>query len=266
MTPFALTSRRVLVTGGTSGIGAAMASAVCQAGGDVVLVGLNDEEVARQSIEQCRRTGQSAELLVADLSRDPGDWIDAMVDEAERRLPGIDTLINNAGVYLDGDYLQTTPEIYRRTMNINVASGFFLTQAMARRWVSRSVAGRVLFTGSVNGLLAEQDHASYDTSKGAVAAMVRSLCVALAPHGIRVNSIAPGLIRTPLTAPAIDADGLGDWMRMHTPNQQIPSAEACGGAAVFLLSDAAEHIHGQTLYVDGGMSAWQQPGPPPTPP
>ena len=260
--PFDLTGRRAVITGGTSGIGAAIGLAICRAGGDVVLVGLTDDAAAQKALFDCRQTGRAAHLALADLSRDPGGWVDELIDQAESLLPGVDILVNNAGVYLDRGFLDVTPEIYRRTMNVNVAAGFFLTQAIARRWRTRSVAGRVLFTGSLNGLLAEPDHASYDTSKGAVAAMVRTLCVALAPDGIRVNSVAPGLIRTPLTAPAIDAGGLGEWMRRHTPNGQIPPAEACAGAAVFLLSAAAEHVHGQTLYVDGGMSAWQQPNPP----
>ncbi|MCA9133869.1 MAG: SDR family oxidoreductase, partial [Planctomycetales bacterium] len=141
---------------------------------------------------------------------------------------------------------------------------FFLTQAFARRWVAGGVAGRVLFTGSINGELAEADHTAYDTSKGAVRTMVRSLCVALAPLGIRVNSMAPGLVVTPLTAPAIsnDPDAL-KWMQLHTPNGRVPGAEVCGAAALFLLSDEAEHVHGQTLLVDGGMSIWQQPELPP---
>ena len=92
--------------------------------------------------------------------------------------------------------------------------------------------------------------------------MVRSLCVALAPHQIRVNSMAPGLVRTPLTNVLNQDRDLDEWMKLHTPSGEVPEADVCGGAAVFLLSDAAHHIHGQTLYVDGGMSAWQQPDAP----
>ncbi len=93
--------------------------------------------------------------------------------------------------------------------------------------------------------------------------MVRSLCVALAPYNIRVNSMAPGLVRTPLTNQVLSNDSRAlDWMKLHTPNGQVPEADVCGGAVAFLLSDLAAHIHGQTIYVDGGMSAWQQPDSP----
>ena len=177
-------------------------------------------------------------------------------------MPPIRLLVNNAGTFIDKAFLDMDYQTYQTTMRLNVASGYFLTQAFARRWVTDGIEGRVVFTGSINGFLAEPDHTAYDTSKGAVAAMVRSLCVSLAPHGIRVNSMAPGLVRTPLTGPAIDSNGLDAWMKLHTPNGRVPSADVCGDAVVFLLSDAAGHIHGQTLMVDGGMSVWQQPDPP----
>ena len=102
-------------------------------------------------------------------------------------------------------------------------------------------------------------HVAYDTSKGAIEAMVRSLSVSLAPHGIRVNGVAPGLIQTPLTTPALNCDSTRRWMELHTPNGEVPGPESCAGATVFLLSNAAAHIHGQMLFVDGGMSIWQQP-------
>ena len=93
--------------------------------------------------------------------------------------------------------------------------------------------------------------------------MVKTLCVALAPRGIRVNGMAPGLVRTPLTEAFLSEAKAMAWMQMHTPNGAVPGPDVCGEAAAFLLSDAAWHIHGQMLLVDGGMSAWQQPDPPP---
>jgi NAD(P)-dependent dehydrogenase (short-subunit alcohol dehydrogenase family) len=115
--------------------------------------------------------------------------------------------------------------------------------------------------GSINGRLAEPTHSAYDTSKGAVEMMVRTLCVELAPHQIRVNGIAPGLFRTPLTSAALEDPKFLRWMQQHTPNGQVPEADVAADAAVFLLSDAAAHIHGQMLMIDGGMSVWQQPNP-----
>ena len=257
-----LAGRKALITGGTSGVGAAIAVAAAEAGADVTLIGLTRDDSAEITLEKCKEHGASTQCIECDLARPPGEYIDALFSEANAKMPGLDLLVNNAGTYIDVPFLEMDYNRYETTLQLNVTAGYFLTQAYARLWIEKGVAGRVLFTGSINGLLSEQDHTAYDTSKGAVAAMVRSLCVSLAPHHIRVNSMAPGLVRTPLTAGAIDSNGLDAWMRLHTPNGQVPDASVCAGTAIFLLSDEAEHVHGQTVYVDGGMSAWQQPDPP----
>ncbi|WP_246106080.1 SDR family NAD(P)-dependent oxidoreductase [Rosistilla ulvae] len=257
--PFDLTGSTALITGGTQGVGAAIAIAIAGSGGNVVLHGLRDDDAAQQTLAACRAQGANADLLLGDLAGPTEDCIGRLFDSATAAHPEINMLVNNAGTYIDVPFLEMDFERYQRTMQLNVAAGFFLTQAFARRWVDRQARGRVLFTGSINGQLAEPDHVAYDSSKGAVLAMVKSLCVALAPHGIRVNGMAPGLVKTPLTGVLETDQDLDAWMRLHTPNGRVPEASACGGAAVFLLSDEAEHVHGQMLLVDGGMSAWQQP-------
>lgn len=259
---FRLDGRRVVVTGGTQGVGAAIACGVAHAGADVLLIGLRDDAYAQSTLQTCRDFGRQAELILADLSKPSESWRDQLVADIERVFPASDTLVNNAGTFIDTPFLEMDWQRYNATMNLNVASGYFLTQAFAKRWIRENISGRVLFTGSINGQLAEPNHTAYDTSKGAVAAMVRSLCVSLAPLGIRVNSMAPGLVRTPLTDIVNQDRAVEAWMELHTPNRHVPVPDACVGAAVFLLSDVAEHVHGQTLLVDGGMSAWQQPDPP----
>lgn len=257
-----LSGRKALITGGTQGVGGAIAVAAAKAGADVLLVGLRRDATAEETLRRCREHGAEAELVLCDLSRDPGEYLDDLLAQVDVIMPGVDLLVNNAGTYLDLPFLEMDFDRYLTTMHLNVTAGYFLTQAIARRWVAGNVDGRIVFTGSINGLLSEPNHTAYDTSKGAVAAMVRSLCVSLAPLGIRVNAMAPGLVRTPLTDAAIADDKMRRWMELHTPNGRVPTAEVCAGTVVFLLSDAAEHIHGQTIYVDGGMSAWQQPDAP----
>ncbi|MDZ4848893.1 MAG: SDR family oxidoreductase [Pirellulaceae bacterium] len=254
-----LDGRTALITGGTQGVGAAIAVALARAGSNVVLHGLRDDEQAQETLQACRSTGVRSDLVTSDLMADTSSAVDQLFEMALACQPSIDLLVNNAGAYIDKPFLEMDYETFDRTMRLNVAAGYFLTQHFARRWIDQSVRGRVLFTGSINGLLSEPMHTAYDASKAAVAGLVRSLCVTLAPHGIRVNAMAPGLVRTPLTNPALQSNGAMEWMKLHTPNGQIPEADVCGGAAVFLMSDFAEHIHGQTLYVDGGMSASQQP-------
>ncbi len=254
-----LDGRAALITGGTQGVGAAIALALAEAGADLVLHGLRDDANCRDTVARCRAAGAHVDCLFADLSQ-ADDSAAQLVEQAGQLRENLSLLVNNAGTYCDLPFLEMDQATFEKTWRLNVQAGYFITQAVARHWIQSQIRGRVVFTGSINGNLAEADHTAYDTSKGAVHALVRSLCVALAPHGIRVNGMAPGLVLTPLTSPALkDTPGALAWMQLHTPNGEVPGPECCGQTALFLLSDEAEHIHGQTLLVDGGMSAWQQP-------
>lgn len=257
-----LAGRRALITGSSQGVGRAIALAIARAGADVVLHGLRRDDAACEAEESCRSLGVRVAFVEGDLSGPTTEAVQHVFEEARRLLPDINLLVNNAGTYADVPFLEMTVESFERTMRLNVASHFFMTQSFAREWVAGHIDGRVLLVGSINGRLAEPVHSAYDTSKGALEMMVRTLCVELAPRGIRVNGLAPGLFRTPLTEPALRDPRVLQWMRHHTPNGEVPGPEVAGEAAVFLLSDAARHIHGQMLLVDGGMSAWQQPDPP----
>ena len=259
-----LRGHRALVTGATQGVGRAIAIALARSGADIVLHGLRHDTQADETRAHCAAAGVDVVVVEGDLASRPVEATERLFRDATAAMPGIDLLVNNAGTCLDTThFLDVSADVFERTMRLNVHAPFFLTQQFARRWVETGTQGRVLFTGSINGRLAESNHAAYDTSKGAVETMVKTLCVSLAPKGIRVNGMAPGLVRTPLTEAFLSDPKAMAWMQMHTPNGAVPGPDVCGEAAAFLLSDAAWHIHGQMLLVDGGMSAWQQPDPPP---
>jgi glucose 1-dehydrogenase len=248
-----------LITGSTKGVGRSIVEAFAAAGANVVLHGRTRDTNAEEVLTSCISRGVRAAFVTGDLMGETIPAIDRLFADALAALPGIDILVNNAGTYIDQPFLAMDWETYDRTMRLNVAAPYFLTQRFARHWIANKTAGRVLMIGSINGRLAEPTHSCYDSSKGAIDAMVRSLCVSLAPHGIRVNGLAPGLVRTPLTS-VIDRDErFRRWMELHTPNGQVPDSDVCGSGAVYLCSDDAWHVHGQMLLVDGGMSAWQQP-------
>jgi glucose 1-dehydrogenase len=277
-----LNGHSVLITGSTQGVGRAIAVACAHAGARVTLHGLRDDLAAQEALAEVRSHDPSASLITSDLigerpnsnaassshvamSYTPPDTLSAVEATMSLALaadPKIDILINNAGTYIDQPFLELDFETFDRTMRLNVYAYFWLTQRFAKHWVNQGKPASVLLIGSINGRLAEPTHAAYDTSKGAVEMMVKTLCVSLAPHGIRVNGLAPGLFYTPLTASALDNPRALQWMKLHTPNGQVPGPEVCGEAAVYLVSDAARHVTGQMLLVDGGMSAWQQPDPP----
>jgi glucose 1-dehydrogenase len=254
-----LNGHSALVTGSSKGVGRSIAEAFAAAGANVVIHGRSRDRAAEEVLSTCKSRGVRAEFVAADLMQQTLPTVDRLFADAIAAVPGIDILVNNAGTYIDKPFQEMDGDTYERTMRLNVAAPYFLTQRFARHWIANKTAGRVLLIGSINGRLAEPTHSCYDTSKGAIDAMVRSLCVSLAPHGIRVNGLAPGLVRTPLTS-IIDRDErFRRWMELHTPSGQVPSSDVCGSGAVYLCSDDAWHVHGQMLLVDGGMSAWQQP-------
>lgn len=251
-----LNGRSAFVTGSTQGIGREMAIAISQAGGQVILHGLHEDDISRDAMAAC---AAGTQLVTGDLAEKLPECVIDVAEQALQINPKIDLLVCNAGTYIDQPFLEMDFETFDRTMKLNVYSQFVLVQHFAKLWHANNVAGRIVITGSINGKLAEPTHVAYDTSKGAVESMVRSLAVSLAPLNIRVNGVAPGLFRTPLTEPALANDSVNNWMKLHTPNGKVPGPEVIGGTTVFLLSDAAEHMHGQMLFVDGGMSIWQQP-------
>jgi NAD(P)-dependent dehydrogenase (short-subunit alcohol dehydrogenase family) len=254
-----LEGHSALITGSTKGVGRSIAEAFAAAGATVVIHGRGRDRSAEEVLANCTACGVKATFVAADLMSDTIPVVDRLFADVIAAMPSIDILVNNAGTHIDKPFLEMDWDTYERTMRLNVAAPYFLTQRFARHWIANKTKGRVLMIGSINGRLAEPTHSCYDTSKGAIDAMVRSLCVSLAPHGIRVNGLAPGLVRTPLTS-IIDRDErFRRWMELHTPNGQVPHSDVCGSGAVYLCSDDAWHVHGQMLLVDGGMSAWQQP-------
>lgn len=256
-----LKGHAVLVTGSSKGVGRAIAEACAAAGADVVINGRQLSPEAKEVVRRCQTQGVSAGFVAGDLSGPTQTAVDALFDSAIAAQPNIDILVNNAGQYFDVPFEKMTIERFEKTMRLNVASGYFLTQRFANHWIANKTAGRVLFIGSVNGRLAEPVSTAYDISKGAIEMMVKTLAVALAPLNIRVNGLAPGLVRTPQTAWLDEQPDKALWIAHHTPNGQIPDADCCGPGAVYLISDAASHVQGHMLMIDGGMSAWQHPEP-----
>lgn len=254
----------VLVTGATKGIGAAIAEACAEAGANVVIHGRNAAD-AQGVLEKCRAHGVRATFVPADFLGEVRDVVPAFFQKALAAEPGLDMLVTNAGGCIHyGPLEDMTFDQYQQLMRLNVESIYFLVQQFTRHWIAKKTRGRVVIVGSINGRLAEAYSSLYDCAKGAIEMMVRSFAVEFARQGVRVNGMAPGLIRTPFTRWVDERPNDGAWIALHTPNQKIPGPEACVGISLLLLSDAADHIHGQMMLVDGGMSAWQQPNRPPS--
>jgi NAD(P)-dependent dehydrogenase (short-subunit alcohol dehydrogenase family) len=252
--------KSVFITGSVQGIGLAIAERLGKAGAEIVLHGL-EETKAEEALDRVTATGAKARFVGGDLAKGQPGNIAELVERVWAEGP-VDLLVCNAGTYIDDAFLEMSYQKLDLTLRLNVYAYFLTVQEVAKRWVAAGTKGRIVLVGSINGRLAEDKHVAYDASKGAVEAMVRSLAVSLAPHGIRVNGMAPGLLYTPLTSPALDDARFLQWMKLHTPSGEVPGPEACASTVEFLLSDDAWHVRGQMIFVDGGMSAWQQPDPP----
>jgi NAD(P)-dependent dehydrogenase (short-subunit alcohol dehydrogenase family) len=243
MNPFSLEGRSVLVTGSSQGIGAAIAHGLGQCGARVLRHGL-------QAMAE-------ADYLQADLL--PEGSAPALIDAAFAREASLDTLVCNAGSFFDAPFLELSAAQWEKTQALNLRAPLFLTQAFARRRIALGGGGSVVIVASTNGFQAEADSVAYDSSKGGLVMMIRSLAVSLAPHGIRVNGIAPGLIRTPLTATWMEsrADDLLRHYEKKILLGRVGKPEDCAGAVAFLCSAAASYLTGEIITIDGGLTTCQ---------
>ncbi|MBN9363303.1 MULTISPECIES: SDR family oxidoreductase [unclassified Devosia] len=242
----------VAITGSTTGIGYAIAEAFAHAGARLVINShLADDGGA------AARLGKLTEchFVQADLST--VDGAQGFVAAAQAKLGRLDTLVNNAGTYLDTNFDDLTEAAFDRTFNLNVKGYLFAAQAFVKGLSPEQENPSIICTGSTNSLAAEKNSVIYDTSKGAVLMLVRNLAVTLAERGIRVNGIGPGIIETPLSAKGLAAPGVRPALERQIPLGRVGMPADIGGAAVFLASPAARYITGQMLYVDGGILANQ---------
>ena len=244
MPTFSLDGKSALVTGSSQGIGHAIALAIHQEGGRVLFHGKD----ATAPSMPARSAYLGLDLLQPNAPAD-------LVRTAFAAQPDLDLLVCNAGSFFDVPFLEMTPELFARTLDLNVRANYFVAQAFAKELVARKRPGAIVTTSSTNGFQPEDDSSAYDISKGAMVMLTRTLAQSLAPHQIRVNGIAPGLISTPLTA------GLSPSKRAHYEKKillgQLGEPEDCAGAAVFLLSPAASYITCQIIVVDGGLTLGQ---------
>ncbi len=243
--------RVVLVTGAGRGIGRAVAEAFAEAGATVVLAARSRPELEATAAGIASRGG-AATVQPVDIS-DPRAG-EALAANVLARLGRIDVLVNNAGTSARQLALEVTEEVWDRLYAVNVRGLFFLTRAVGRAMVARR-SGAVVNIGSVAQAVARREMVAYASSKGAVAQMTRVLAAEWAPYNVRVNCVAPGYVRTPLTEPVFRRPGFLDEVRARTPMGRVAEPAEIAGPVLFLASDLASFITGQTLFVDGGWTA-----------
>jgi gluconate 5-dehydrogenase len=248
---FDLRGRRALVTGGSSGIGEAMALALGRAGARVLLVARREAEL-NAAAQRLGEESIEASTLACDLADVPA--LRDTARAAEARLGGIDILVNAAGVNLRQPFAEVTPQAWQLQLALHLGAPFFLTQALAPGMKARGW-GRVINIASLQSSRAFDDSAPYGAGKGGVLQLTRAIAREWGPHGITCNAIGPGFFPTALTAAVFDNPAMAQRNAAQTCIGRNGELEDLHGAAVFLAGDASRYITGQTLMVDGGFTA-----------
>ena len=254
-----LQGQRALVTGANSGIGRAIALALGAAGADVGVNYVSRPEAADAVVEQIRKAGTDAIALEADVSNE--DQVVAMFRNAIERFGRLDILVANAGVQRDAPFVDMTLADWNTVIAINLTGQFLCcreaVRAMSQRGVTDGVskaAGKIICMSSVHERIPWAGHVNYAASKGGVMMMMQSLAQEVAPLKIRVNSIAPGAIRTPINTAAWSTPEAYAALMTLVPYGRIGELEDVARAAVWLASEESDYVTGITLFVDGGMT------------
>jgi NAD(P)-dependent dehydrogenase (short-subunit alcohol dehydrogenase family) len=241
-----LEGRAGVVTGGSSGIGRAIVEEFVAQGARVAIVDPQDADAAAEAV------GSGTLGLAGDVT-DEHRVAEAFAEAAEA-FGRFDFLINNAGIRHQSRIADHDVGVWRRTIDVNLTGTFICTQAAVRLMLERG-GGAIVNLASMAGILALTNRSAYNASKAGIMALTRSTAAELAGSGIRCNAIAPGVIETPLSAPYFRDEAMRTILETHTPQGRWGQVGEIAGPAVFLCSDAAEHVHGATLCVDGGWTA-----------
>jgi len=256
-----LAGQKALVTGANSGIGKGVALALGRAGADVVVNYVSKPEQAEEVVAEIRHEGGNAYAHQADVSQE--DQVQAMFAKMLDQFGTIDILVNNAGLQKDAPFEQMTLQDWNTVINVNLTGQFLCAREAVREFKRRGVrkeiscaAGKIICMSSVHDVIPWAGHVNYAASKGGVMMMMKSIAQETAPYRIRVNSISPGAIRTPINRPAWETPEAYSQLLKLIPYKRIGEPEDVARAAVWLASDEADYITGTSLYVDGGMTLY----------
>ena len=257
--PALLCGQKAMVTGANSGIGKATAIALGRAGADVVVNYVAGREDAEAVVKEIESFGVRALAIEADVSAE--DQVEAMFAQTVSEFGTLDVLVANAGLQRDAAITEMTLEQWHKVLEVNLTGQFLCARAAAKEFlrrglvpeVSRSV-GKIVCMSSVHQIIPWSGHVNYASSKGGVLMMMQTLAQELAPHGIRVNAVAPGAIRTPINRSAWETPDAEAALLKLIPYRRVGDPEDIANAVTVMASDLMDYVVGTTLFVDGGMT------------
>jgi glucose 1-dehydrogenase len=250
-----------LVTGASSGIGAGVAKALARAGAQVAINHPGTPEQADSIVAEITAEGGKAIALQADVSSE--EQVRKMFDDLFNAYGTIDILVANAGLQRDSALVDMTLAQWQFVLNVNLTGQFLCAREAAREFIRRGVdpersiaAGKIICMSSVHEVIPWAGHCNYAASKGGVMLMMKSMAQELAPHRIRVNSIGPGAIKTPINRAAWETPQAEAELLKLIPYERVGEPDDIARAAVWLASDESDYVTGTTLFVDGGMTLY----------
>src|SRR5881296_1889429 len=258
-----LKGQKAIVTGASSGIGRSIALALGHAGAAVCINYVAGEDKAQAMVDELRGHGHTAFAYRADVSNE--DDVAKMFEAVRNEFGTVDILINNAGLQQDAPIEQMTLAQWNKVISVNLTGQFLCSREAIREFKRRGVrpdisccAGKIICISSVHEVIPWAGHVNYSASKGGVMMMMKSLAQEVAPYRIRVNSISPGAIRTPINTSAWSTPQAYAALLRLVPYKRIGEPEDIGRAAIFLASDESDYITGTSMYVDGGMTLYPE--------
>ena len=256
-----LQGQKALVTGGNSGIGKGIALALGRAGADVVVNYVTRPEAAEKVVEEIKRCGVKAYAHQTDVTDET--QVQNMFEKMKEVFGGIDILVNNAGVQKDAPFDEMSLADWKFVLNVNLTGQFLCAReairAFKRRGVRKEIscaAGKIISISSVHEVIPWAGHVNYAASKGGVMLMNKSLAQEVAPYRIRVNSVAPGAIKTPINVEAWNTPEAAKELLKLIPYKRLGEPIDIGRAVIWLASDESYYVQGITLFVDGGMTLY----------
>jgi glucose 1-dehydrogenase len=256
-----LAGQYALVTGASSGIGAAVAVALGAHGAAVVVNYIHDEDGANAVVKEITDAGGTAFAVQADVS-DEADLQD-MFRQAIERFGTLHIVVANSGIQVDAPFLEMTLEQWQKVINVNLTGQFLTLREAAREFVRRGpqpevskATGKIICMSSVHEVIPWAGHVNYAATKGGILQLMKSTAQELAPHQIRVNSIGPGAIKTPINQEAWSTPEAEAKLLELIPYKRVGVPEDIGNLAAWLVSDEADYITGQTIFMDGGMTLY----------